>query len=641
MVLVKLIISLLLLVAGPALTAAQTPAPIQQGEWRHVDPAFNLTMMELANGNFSAAEAGFQKLAEAYPQDAESPFFLGVSQLRQNKPAQAVDSFKQALDRSPDYVEARWNLLVAAKMAGLDLGQLDGKYRSPLLAGPWARSSVQSPVRFENIGPSSGTAKVDLGRGSAWADYDGDGDLDLFTVGFMSPHALFRNNGDGTFTDVAEQAGLRDPQGGWSALFADYNNDGYPDIYVTRNGWGGRGPNTLYRNNGNGTFTDVTKEAGVDDPSGSFTAAWADYDRDGFIDLYVANGVSSLYGELNSLFHNNGDGTFTNVAIPAGVFEGHHSIGCAWGDADNDGYPDLYVVNYGEDNSYYHNNGNGTFSDWTAKAGVAAPKYGFVAFFFDYDHDGDLDLFVSSWASRMADVARFYLTGEPQGESGQKLYRNKGDGTFEDVTVQAGLQGTYGSMAANFGDIDNDGFPEIYLGAGGPAMERYEPNVLFLNKRNGSFVDVTSSSGTGDLCKGHGQTFADFDGDGNLDIYSPCGGSWSGDRQPNALFRNLGGTSNHWLTIRTRGVKSNRDGIGARVTVTVGGSPYTAEVTSGGGFGSTNSLELEFGLGKATKADKIHIRWPSGQEQEFTNVAADQFVTITEGQKTLTRQKTR
>src|SRR5262249_48861277 len=213
--LVTLIICLLFLVAGPALTAAQIPAPIQQQEWRHVDPAFNLTSLELANGNFSAAEAGFRKLAETYPQDAESPFFLGISQLRQNKPAQAVDSFKQALDRSPEHVEARWNLLVAAKMAGLDLGQLDGKYRSPLLAGPWAPSSVQSPVRFENIGPSSGTAKVNLGRGSAWADYDGDGDLDLFTVGFMSPHSLFRNNGDGTFTDVAEQAGLRDPQGGW------------------------------------------------------------------------------------------------------------------------------------------------------------------------------------------------------------------------------------------------------------------------------------------------------------------------------------------------------------------------------------------------------------------------------------------
>jgi hypothetical protein len=626
---------LLLLVVGPALTVAQGPAPIQQREWRHPDPAFNLTMMELVNGNFSAAEAGFQKLAAAYPQDAESPFFQGVSQLRQNKYAQAVDSFKQALDRSPDHVEARWNLLVAAKMAGLDLEQLEEKYRSPLLAGPWARSSVQSPVRFENVGSSSGTAKVALGRGSAWADYDGDGDLDLLAVSFMSPHALFRNNGDGTFTDVAEQAGLRDSRGGWSALFADYDNDGNSDIYVTRNGWGGRGPNTLYRNNGNGTFTDVTKAAGVESPQDGFTACWADYDRDGFIDLYVANGVSSLYGELNSLFHNSGNGTFTDVAIPARVFEGHHSIGCAWGDADNDGYPDLYVVNYGEDNTYYHNNGDGTFSDWTAKAGVAAPKYGFVAFFFDYDHDGDLDLFVSSWASRMADVARFYLTGEPQGESGQRLFRNKGNGTFEDVTAQAGLGGTYGSMAANFGDINNDGFPEIYLGTGGPAMERYEPKMLFLNRGDGSFVDVTRSSRTDNLCKGHGQTFADFDGDGDLDIYSPCGGSWSGDRQPAALFRNPG-TSNHWLTIRTRGVKSNRDGIGARVTVTVGGSRSVAEVTSGGGFGSTNSLELEFGLGKAAKADKIHIRWPSGLEQEFTDVAADQFVTITEGQKTLT-----
>jgi hypothetical protein len=459
-------------------------------------------------------------------------------------------------------------------------------------------------------------------------------------VGFMSPHALFRNDGNGAFTDVAQQAGLRDRLGGWSALFADYDNDGDPDIYITRNGWAGRSPDTLYRNNGDGTFTDVTKEAGMGDPADGFTAAWADYDRDGFIDLYVANGVSSLNGELDSLFHNNGDGTFTDVGIRAGAFDGRHSIGCAWGDADNDGYPDLYVVNYGDGNGYYHNNGDGTFSDWTVKAGVAAPKYGFVAFFFDYDRDADLDLFVSSWASRMADVARFYLTGKPQGESEQKLYRNKGDGTFEDVTTQAGLLGTRGSMSANFGDINNDGFPEIYLGTGGPAIERYEPKALFLNRGDGSFIDVSRSAGTDDLCKGHGTTFADFDADGDLDIYSPCGGSWHGDRQPNALFRNPG-SSNHWLTIRTRGTKSNRDGIGARVTVTVDGSRSVAEVTSGGGFGSTNSLELEFGLGKTTKADKIHIRWPSGQEQEFTDVAADHFVTITEGQQTLTRQKTR
>lgn len=622
--------------AIPALTAAQTPAPIQPKEWRHPDPAFNLAMLELVSGNFGTAEAAFQKLAESYPQDAESRFFLGVAQLRQNKCAQAIDSFKQALDIATDHVGARWNLLVAVKMAGLDPGQLEEKYRLLPRAGPWAQSSGQSPIRFEKIGASSGTARLNLGRGSAWADYDGDGDLDLFTVSFDLPHALFRNNGDGTFTDVAEQAGLSRPWGGWSALFADYDNDGDPDIYITRNGWGGQGPNTLYRNNGDRTFTDVTKRAGGEDSSDSFTAAWADYDRDGFIDLYVANGVSSVHGALNSLFHNNGDGTFTNAALQAGVFDVRPSIGSAWGDADNDGYPDLYVVNYGQDNGYYHNNGDGTFSDWTARAGVAAPKYGFVAFFFDYDRDADLDLFVSSWASQMADVARFYLTGEPQGESGQKLYRNRGDGTFEDVTKQAGLWGTYGAMAANFGDINNDGFPEIYLGNGGPAMERYEPNALFLNKGDGSFVDVSVSSGTDDLCKGHGQTFADFDADGDLDLYSPCGGSWFGDRQLNAFFRNPG-TSNHWLTIRTRGVKSNRDGIGARVTVTAGGSSQVAEVTSGGGFGSTNSLELEFGLGKAIKADKIHIRWPSGQEQEFTHVDADQFVTITEGQKTLAR----
>ena len=295
-------------------------------------------------------------------------------------------------------------------------------------------------------------------------------------------------------------------------------------------------------------------------------------------------------------------------------------------------------MNYGDDNGYYHNNGDGTFSDWTAKAGVAAPQYGFVTFFFDYDHDGDLDIFVSSWASQMVDVIRFYMTGKPQGESRQKLFRNKGDGTFEDVTAQVGLEGTYGAMGANFGDIDNNGYPEIYLGTGGPPLERYEPNVLFLNQGNGRFVDVTASSRTGDTCKGHGQTFVDFDADGDLDIYSPCGGAWPGDQQPNSFFRNPG-SPNHWLVVRARGVKSNRDAIGARVTLTVNGSRQVAEVTSGGGFGSTNSLELEFGLGKVTTVETLHIRWPSGQEQEFSDIATDQFLTLTEGESLIQSQQ--
>ncbi len=603
----------------------------------HPDPAFNLAMMETVYGNYDDAEAAFRKLAEAYPQDADSRFFLGVTQLRQNKFHQAFDNFKQTLDLAPDHVEARWNLLVAAKKGDIGLGQLEEKYRLSPVAGPWGQSVASSPIRFENISVSSGTDKVDLGRGSGWADYDGDGDLDVFAAGVSSPHALYRNNGNGNFAEAAKAAGLGRAISGWSALFADYDNDSDPDLYVTRNGWAGHLPNILYQNNGDGTFTEVTQKAGVGDVADSFTAAWADYDRDGLLDLYVANGVSSSYGSLNTLYHNNGNGTFTDVAILAGVFDGRHSIGCAWGDTDNDGYPDLYVANYGDDNGYYHNNGDGTFSDWTAKAGVAAPKYGFLSLFFDYDHDGDLDLFVSSWASQMVDVIRFYMTGKLHGESRQKLYRNKGDGTFEDVTAQAGLNGIYGAMGAISGDINNDGFPELYLGTGGPPLERYEPNVLLLNQKDGTFVDITVSSGTDDTCKGHGQTFVDFDQDGDLDLYSPCGGAWPlADRQPNSFFRNPG-TSNHWLVVRTRGIKSNRDGIGARVTVTVNGSSQVAEVAGGVGFGSTNSLELEFGLGRATKVEKVHIRWPSGQEQEFTNVDADQFVTITEGEKTLSR----
>ncbi len=596
---------------------------------RPADPAFDRALRELRNGSFKAAEEALGRLAKAHLEDAEVFFFLGVSQMRQHLYRKAVRSFRRALDLSPDHLGARWNLLVAMERGGLGREGVEEKYRFSPLAGPWGPRAASSPIRFENIGPKAGVAKLDLGRGSAWADYDGDGDLDLFAVGVGSPHALYRNNGNGTFTNVAEEAGVADPRGGWGALFADYDNDGDPDLYVTRNGWAGRSPNTLFRNNGDGTFSDVTREAGVEAAEDSFTAAWADYDRDGFLDLYVANGISSTWGALNALFRNNGDGTFTDVAIKAGVFDGRHSIGCAWGDADGDGYPDLYVVNYGEENGYYHNNGDGTFSDWTAKAGVSAPQYGFVAFFFDYDRDADLDLFVAGWANQMVDVIRFYQTAEPQGESTLKLFRNRGDGTFEDVTKEAGLSGTYGAMAANFGDIDLDGFPEIYLGNGGPPMERYEPNVLFWNRGDGTFEDISRSSGTADFCKGHGPTFADFDGDGDLDLYAPCGGAWVGDRQPNALFRNLG-SSNHWLKLRLRGVRSNRDAVGARVTLTVGGFSSVAEVSSGGGFGSTNSLELEFGLGKAPKAERVRIRWPSGKEQELTQVGAGQVLTLTE-----------
>ena len=186
--------------------------------------------------------------------------------------------------------------------------------------------------------------KVDGGRGSAWGDYDNDGDLDIVAVGTYQPHALFRNNGDGTFTNTAAQAGIADPRGGWGSLFADYDNDGYLDLYITRGGWSGAAENTLYHNNGDGTFTDVTHAAGVSDPQSSFCAAWADYDNDGYLDLYVADGVIGD-GAANVLYHNNGDGTFTNTADVAGVADTGNSLGTAWGDYDKDGHIDLHVVN--------------------------------------------------------------------------------------------------------------------------------------------------------------------------------------------------------------------------------------------------------------------------------------------------------
>jgi hypothetical protein len=554
--------------------------------------------------------------------------------MRMSRFDEAIWPFKEAIDRAPKDIKAKWNLMIACMRAGKDPKTLEEQYR--LTFAPGIPPSHQ-PVKFIDVGTQAGVAIINKGRGSAWRDLNHDGWLDLFTVAEKSRHALFRNNGDGTFTDIATQAGVADPRGGWSALWVDYDNDGAPDIFVTRDGWAGRGTNTLYRNNGDGTFTDVTRQAGLEDGADSFCAAWGDYDNDGRLDLYVAHGISQS-GWPNALYHNNKDGTFTDVAVEAGVDDGlRRTIGVVWGDYDNDGWLDLYVVNFGERNSLYRNNGNGTFTDVTMAAGVANPIWrGFIAFFFDYDNDGWLDLFVGSWAGLMEEVIQSMVDGKGQPTLYPALYHNNRDGTFTDVTVQAGLGRTFGTMAATYGDVDNDGYQDIYLANGGPPMDRFEPDRLFLNNGDGTFADITDLAGVGNIGKGHGTTMADYDNDGDLDIYAPQGGMGAnpGDAQPNSLYRNEG-TPNHWLIVELIGTKSNRDGIGAKVTVKIGTQLRYAEVSGGCGFGVTNSLPEEFGLGAVTRVDVVEVRWPSGSIDRVMDVPADRMLTIVESGKTV------
>jgi tetratricopeptide (TPR) repeat protein len=580
----------------------------------------------LSAGHFSQAIEKFQFCMENLPGEFEPVYHLGITYLRNGEYRKAVNFLKRALDIDPENLHALWNLRIAHSLAGRKMEELEDKYR--LVS---TRKTHPSPVIFKDVAQEAGVAKVDGGRGSAWGDYDNDGDLDLLTVGSYTPHSLYRNNGDGTFTDVTISVGIQG-ENGFGSLFADYDNDGDLDIYVTQNGWFGKGQNTLWRNernHGKDIFVNVTQEAGVGDTGSSFTAAWGDLDNDGYLDLYVANGVIGDTSP-NRLYHNNGDGTFTDFAPKAGVDNRGRTIGCALGDYDEDGHLDIHIVNLGETNILYRNNGDGTFSNVTQKAGALTETIaGYVTWFFDYDNDDHLDIFICS----MGSFPYFILSWKGEDVPSPIwpiLLHNNGDGTFTNTTKNAGLDRSFGSMGANYGDVDNNGYLDIYLGNAGPPMDRLEPNALFLNNGDGTFTDVTDAAGVGNIGKGHGNTFADYDNDGDLDLYAPVGGAFVGDQWPNSLYRNEG-TENNSLIVRAIGTRSNRDGIGAKIYVTSGDFSLFRVVEGGCGFGSTNSLPIEFGLGKRKKVDLLEIRWPSGLVETYENIEANQLLIVTEG----------
>ncbi len=582
-------------------------------------------------GAFAAAEQDLKRVMASFPDLLRTRRELAVAYLRQGKITEAIETYKQIIDQKPGDLIARWNLRVAYAQQGDYPGDLPERYRITLPP----HGVGTSPVTFTDVAPQLGVAALSRARGSAWGDYDGDGDADLFAVAAQDPHHLYRNDGDGSFTEVTNEAGLVGSRGGWASLFFDYDRDGDLDIFVTRDGWRGDATNSLYRNNGDGTFTDSAQVAGVGGQGDSFTAALGDVDNDGWLDIYVANGVSRVLGAPNALYRNRGDGTFTDIAPQAGVANHGRSIGCAFGDYDNDGWLDLFVINMDGPNALYRNNGDGTFAEVTRQAGIEAPHDGFVGFFFDYDNDGWLDLFATGWTDNMEEVLQSALSGTPSQERNRlALYHNNGDGTFTDVTSQAGLARTYGAMAAQYGDVDNDGYLDIYLGTGAPPMDTYEPNKLLRNTGKGTFLDVTESAGVGNLGKGHGATFADYDHDGDLDLYAPVGGLNPGDRQHNSLYRN-NGTPHHWVKLRLISTTSNPDAIGTRVQVTTQLGMQHRVVAGGTGFGSMNDPVILIGLGAATRVEQVQVHWPSGIRQQFSDLAADQVIEITEGNESL------
>ncbi len=515
----------------------------------------------------------------------------------------------------------------------------------------------QAKINFKHVHGGSGTKYIveTMGSGGCWLDYDRDGDADLYLVngaplpGFTSAQPprnhLYRNNGDGTFVDVTTRAGVGDTGYGMGCAAADIDNDGDLDLYLSN-----FGPNVLYRNNGNGTFTDISAASGTDDPRFGSSAAFADYDADGLVDLYVANYLDftvkknvycgdwrrslrsychpdSYPAVPHVLYRNKGNGVFEDVTRKAGVLrEDGKGMGVVWGDYDNDGDVDLYVANDSTANFLFMNSGDGTFKDRTLTGGAAFSEEGKTQAGMgtdagDYDNDGDLDLFVTN-----LDMEN------------NALYRNTGRGTFEDQSFPGGV-GESSFLLVGFGthffDFDNDGDLDIFVGNGHILddiqeyndMVTYEqPDLLFENV-GGRFREVSARHGAALTQKGvvRGVAVADYDADGDLDILL------TQSNRPARLLRNEGGNAGNWIEIDVRGTRSNRAGIGARITVRSGGRQQIQEVRSGASYCSQHDLRQHFGLGAQERYEWVEVRWPSGLRERFPGGDAGRILKLEEG----------
>ena len=647
------------------------------------------------------------------PKKPRPYYLLGLTKAQAGKHSEALEAFRKALDLDPSDHRIHYNLGMSLRLLGqqddakkhLELFrtlqakteeqeyrdlQLEVSGRTDLQSRekgetvasiPTIRENQQTAekvesvrtggVTFFNVALEAGVQfrhvngatpekymPETMGSGSLFFDYDDDGWIDIFLINsgsLVDPmiaatahHALYHNNGDGSFRNVTKQARL-DQNGrgyGMGACAADYDNDGHVDLYVTN-----FGPNLLYRNNGDGKFSDVTKEAGVGSSSWSSSCAFADIDKDGDVDLFVVNYVDfavannkycgshvkglrsychpNVYRGLpNVLYRNNGNRTFTEITKEAGVYTlAGKGLGVAFGDYDNDGWPDIYVANDSVLNFLYHNQGNGTFLEVGLSAGVAVDENGLAEAgmgtdWGDFDNDGLLDLYVTNLNLEM-----------------HTLHRNNGSGLFSDATLLTGI-GEPSLPFVGFGtaflDYDNDGSLDV-VSANGHILDNVsmsseittyaQRKLLFHNSGNATFKEVGLSAGPGFALEkvGRGLAVGDTDNDGDLDLLiNNC-------NQTADLLLNAGGTRNNWLVVKTVGAQSNRDGIGTRVVLKAGERTQIREVKAGSSYQSQNDLRVHFGLSKASRVDRLELRWPSGTVDVLENIKVNQLLTIREG----------
>jgi hypothetical protein len=556
--------------------------------------------------------------------------------------------------------------LITLTFIGLDFAPRLHAQVSPPVKIQFTNVTAPAGIKFVHYRGNDGIPinREIFGPGVCVADFDGDGFQDIYFVngrdlynrGISARNALYRNNGDGIFTDVTETAGVPGTGYGLGCVWGDYDNDGFPDLYVTQ-----YGRNVLYHNNGNGTFTDVTDKAGVAGMEFGAPfhsgATFFDYDRDGRLDLYVGSYValgpdsprycnvsgahtscppSAYKGTPDILYHNNGDGTFTNVTKAAKIYQPQGknlAVGAA--DYDNDGWPDLFVANDGLNAYLYHNEHNNTFDEIGIISGMGLTSRGnamaaMCISLGDYDNDGWLDLFITDFQ-----------------KNSDHLWHNDGKGSFDEVSDQAGITVPTRdvlSFGGGFFDYDNDGWLDLLIANGHvyPEVEQVSPDVhfkqinsLFHNEGNGKFVETTKLAGNGFQTPyvGRGVAFADFDNDGFMDLVVGNNGD------PPLLLHNSGGNGNHFLNFKLVGTKSNRDAMGARIRVQAGGISQIREIAGGGSYLSQSDLRAHLGLGKATRAETVEVKWPSGQRQVFHDVDSDKFYLIEEGRDQLGLQR--
>ena len=567
----------------------------------------------------------------------------------------ARDIYARILAQNSSDLTARW-LYNVASMA---LGDYPDNVPKDILIHPSTYAAEDSMPHFEDVAPSLGIATRGLSGGCVMDDFDGDGDLDLMVSSFgLDPERdalrYLRNDGEDGFNDVSEQAGLTGLVGGSNLVQADFDNDGRLDVLVLRGGGllGELGcqPPSLLRNRGDGTFEDVTRAAGLHFLAATQTATWADFDHDGWLDLFVGVQYSELatfdlplYRRFEpamkqscKLFLNQRNGTFRELAVAAGVAFTGLVTGAVSGDLDEDGWPDLVLAQRYGPALVYRNDGNATLH--FSRAQVLEPNHGGSLCLFDADGDGHLDLFVagytvgaSSYAAGL--VAADYL-GLPSTAERPRLFRNRGDGSFEDITQGSGLGRAIFATGLGAGDFDGDGCTDLFVGTGSRDYRALLPDRMFRNAGGGRFRDVTRAADVGHLQKSGAVAVGDIDGDGDEDVYVRVGGEFPGDAFRNALFRNPG-SQNHHVTLRLEGSRTNRSAIGARVrviTTEVGHErELFATVSSGGSFGGS-SLQLELGLGSATGIVAVEVRWPGGASECFRSVPVDGVTRLREGE---------